>query len=301
MKKSFIISILFVYLLCSAVIASEEEILIIFDASLSMAEDISGGAKYIIAAEAAKKKLGELGNSKKIGLRTIGITLDENAINYISDPSSMCRATKLAVPVKQNNTDSIGNVLDKLTPLGVTPLFYSLKTSLENDFSQTALKHIILITDGGESCGGDPCGYISKIMQTRSDIKIDIVAIGIENNDFDQLQCITKAANGNIYNVKSKSEISRAFDVLIPVAGNISKPEDKNYEQEPRNNSLNEYFPVPEHYKDSSSNISPSEIKNYKRENNNIGGNFKIFHEVPSYSTEKSGIIYKNYTIEVNN
>lgn len=238
MKKLFII-ILSVICLNNTSFAVEEEILILFDSTASMLENFGDNPKYITAVKETKQILKTIQPSKPFGLRIIGINM-ENALDFLVNTDSFCTATKLIEPIKYNNIDNINEKLDLLFPLGTTPLTYSLDKAINNDFSQYSQKHIILITDGGESCNADPCGYIQNIMRTRSDIKIDIIAIGVSGNDLNQLNCLTNYTSGTFINVSTPDELKFALNrIFKPTANKLEKtnridniPFDDNFSQE---------------------------------------------------------------------
>ena len=217
MKKFlFCILLLFITLSADLSIAADEETLIIFDASVSMLENFSGQPKYITAVEEAKTVLDAMDASKSIGLRTIGVPLDVSILSFIQNPAEMCKATRLETPISANNIQAVKSALDRVFPLGTTPLTYALNTAVNYDFSPyAALKHIILVTDGAESCNGDPCKYIRELMQTRRDIKIDIIAIGVNSEDFMQLKCLADSTTGSIINAQNKKELKNAFDSFL--------------------------------------------------------------------------------------
>lgn len=202
---------------------SDEETLIIFDSSISMLSKFHGTPKYISAASAAKYVLDQLPPSKKIGLRIIGLTLDSSLLSIAKNPSDICKTTQLVVPIRPNNIGYIKNSLDTLMPLGTTPLTYTLDMAINYDFSRFAtLKHIILITDGGESCNGDPCKFIKEISIKRNDIKIDVIAISVSGDDFLQLKCISDFTNGKIINISKLSDFQIAFNTFLSVDYSVS-------------------------------------------------------------------------------
>jgi Ca-activated chloride channel family protein len=75
-----------------------------------------------------------------------------------SRQSNNCNDSQLEVPFGMNNHSAIISEIKDLTPRGVTPITYSLLQAA-NDFPpRSGYRNIlILITDGVESCGGDPC------------------------------------------------------------------------------------------------------------------------------------------------
>ena len=235
MKKKFFYLFTIIFFIVQNAFASEE-LLILFDFSVSMADKLGSEAKYKIAANETKKFLDTLNPSSLIGLRVIGIVLDSNIINYLKNFNELCTATKLLVPINSNNIENIKNGLNSLLPLGMTPLEYSLDSAIKYDFSSTAsLKHIILVTDGVDGCNGDPCRYIKELMQYRNDIKIDIIALGVAAEDLEQLKCITNSTHGAVINVDTPEKLKTAYTTLftpqtkLPVQKNVDDIMYKNY------------------------------------------------------------------------
>ncbi len=218
-----------------------EETLILFDSSVSMLENLNGTPKYLQATRAAKNVLQNIPPDKKIGLRIIGIKPDEYIFQYLLSPEKLCSATELLNPISTNNIENISSSLDTIIPLGVTPLKYSLSLAINNDFSNNnELKHIILITDGAESCNENPCNYIQQIMNTRDDIKIDVISFTSNNDELSQLECLTSTTKGKMIQVNSETDFSIAFENIIntmPLQQISIIKDDKN---------LKEFQPMPQ-------------------------------------------------------
>ncbi|MBQ9245837.1 VWA domain-containing protein [bacterium] len=246
MKRFSVYILIILFLVCSNAQAAMEQTLIIFDASISMNDNFYGNPKYVTAVKEAKKVLSTMGNDRNIGLRTIGVKLDATTVlNYLQDPNSMCKATQLDVPIRTNNISYINNTLDEVFPLGTTPLEYTLRTAIQYDFinNNTQLKHIILITDGGESCGGDPCRFIKEVIMHRNDIKIDVIAISVNGDEFNQLQCLAGATNGSILNVSNPSELQNAYSKILPSYNSQYSTTPQNITQMPNNNQVKRSMP----------------------------------------------------------
>lgn len=212
--KRFVLIILFIFFMINLPSIAQEEILIIFDASVSMLDIFDGSPKYISAIKQAKSVLNKLPQNSKIGLRTIGVSIDSALLSLLQNPNELCKSTTLQVPISQNSVSKINSSLDEIFPLGTTPLEYTLSLAVNRDFSEGNYiqKHIILITDGADSCNGNPCRYIRELMSTRNDIKIDIIAIGVNADDFKQLNCISSSTSGTLFNVKNNKEMNMAFN-----------------------------------------------------------------------------------------
>lgn len=201
------------------------EVLFIMDFSGSMKQRLGYAPKAFLAIDAIRAILNETGNQTKIGLRVFGITdrslyeYSEKGVEY--NKHNICTASELVMPIAKYNNENISQILSKYNPEGATPIGYSLRQAIQNDFSpNSSLKHIILITDGYENCGDDPCTYISRIMQLRKDIKIDVIGITVEENQYSKLNCIAKAANGTYYRVDSPTD----FEIKLKQAFRSTTP-----------------------------------------------------------------------------
>lgn len=210
----------------------DSEVLFIMDFSGSMNKHLGYAPKAYLAIDAIRAILSETGEKTKIGLRVFGVT-DRDLYEYSESGQefnklNICTASTLVMPIARYNTENISDVLSRYKAQGATPIGYSLRQAIQNDFSPNAsLKHIILVTDGYENCGDDPCRYISKIMQVRNDIKIDVIGITVDENQYSKLNCIAKATKGNYFSVDSPSDFEikfkQAFSSTTPVV-EVSQP-----------------------------------------------------------------------------
>lgn len=205
---------------------SNTEVLFIVDFSGSMNKRLGYAPKAFLAIDAIRSILNDTGKTTKIGLRIFGIT-DRSIYQYTQsgveyNKHNLCTASELVLPIAKYNNENISDSLSRFKPQGATPIGYSLRQAIQNDFSPNAsLKHIILITDGYETCGDDPCLYISRIMQLRNDIKIDVIGITVTDNQYSQLNCIAQASKGKFFAVNSPEDFEvkfrQAFRSTAPV------------------------------------------------------------------------------------
>lgn len=173
-------------------------VMILLDTSDSMSSGIE------MAKDTAKSLLPEISQHTELGLRTFG---------------GHCGSNLHSKP-KYRNTAKIIEGLDAATPYGRTPIKKTLEETVNNDFFHSQLKKkIILITDGSDTCGGNPCEYIKKLSKVRKDIIIDVILIG--NND--RLKCLSDATNGTFYSVTSKESFTNAFKEIIKSKQNYTE------------------------------------------------------------------------------
>lgn len=188
-------------------IDDEERVLFILDFSNSMGEYLDGKRKFELMTDTMKALLPNLNPNISVGLRVYGQRMGFT-------PMEACRASKLVSPIRRNNSANIGNELLSIKPRGMTPITYSLKQAIKNDFiGFSGKKHIILLTDGGENCDESPCKYVMELIKVRRDVKIDVIAFNIDDeDDLSQLECTSLVTSGKFYNAQTAAELVQSLN-----------------------------------------------------------------------------------------
>ena len=187
-----------------------DKLLFVIDFSNSMSEYINNQTKANQVKELMSTVLPQISPDTKVGLRVYGHTCSFLAYNA-------CRSSELVIPIGYNDPVKIASALYNLRPRGMTPITYSLKQAVKKDFNGTeGIKHIILLTDGGENCDESPCEYAIALMKQRRDIKIDVIAFDVENSDdLAQLKCTADVTGGNFSEADTKAELFRSMEEMI--------------------------------------------------------------------------------------
>lgn len=126
-----------------------------------------------------------------------------------------CSATKQVSPIINANVNSILAGMNSVDIGGATPLVYALDRAAYQDFAYldtTTPKKIVLITDGGENCGGDPCAFARNLMKKRSDIHIDVVLASAYSKS---LSCLASTTGGHMYSVNNLADFSNTLTKTI--------------------------------------------------------------------------------------
>lgn len=165
-------------------IAKQTRILFVFDASKSMIAKHDKTTRMDGAKNLFFKFIDSLSRDKSLqfALRMYGHT-----VKY---PPGDCKDSKLIVPFGINNTAIIKQKVLAATPTGITPIEHSL-TESANDFKDNKTNNIvILITDGIEECGGDPCNARQKLMEKGIIFKPFIIGIGLTPEQIKTFECV---------------------------------------------------------------------------------------------------------------
>ena len=183
--------------------AGPVNILFVLDASYSMKEKLSGEMKMSAAKEVLQNALTRIPNSVNLGLRVFGQS-------YSNLAEIDCRQTSLLVPIGQHNRGAIIKSIRQIEPFGMTPIMFALRQAAEDDFRGVmGPKTVILITDGADTCGGDPCAYLTMLRAHGIRMKVDVVGVDLarEKAAREQLKCITAVSAGKYYEANSSTQL----------------------------------------------------------------------------------------------
>lgn len=178
-------------------------ILFVFDASKSMVAKHENSSRMDGAKNLFYRFIDSLSKDKtmQFALRMYGHT-----VKY---PPGDCRDSRLVVPFAPNNTTLIKQKVSEAKPTGITPIEHSL-TESANDFKDNKTNNIvILITDGIEECGGDPCKARQKLMEKGIVFKPFIIGIGLSPEQIKTFECV-----GTFYDYADNSTFSAISSII---------------------------------------------------------------------------------------
>lgn len=181
-------------------------IIFLLDGSGSMKEDMDGLSKFELSKKIIGKYLDSLAKANpkvETAVRVFGHQYPSSAKN--------CKDSRLEIPFGKNTSVQVKSRLDAITPQGWTAISYSLE-QCANDFPEdaTVKNAIVLITDGIETCGGDPCAVAASFQQKRIAIKPYIIGLGIPKENQNFFDCA-----GKFFDVVNTNTFREAMSVAI--------------------------------------------------------------------------------------
>ncbi|MCW5819518.1 MAG: VWA domain-containing protein [Trueperaceae bacterium] len=200
--------------------AAQPAIEVIFDASGSMGRELPSGEQRITAAKHALTTLVNevLPEGAPFALRAFG---------HIA-PSS-CE-TRLDVPLAPLDRAKALAAVQAIAPklLSQTPIADSL-AAVPQDLAQAGgARTVILITDGAESCGGDPVAAVREA-RSKGPLDLAIVSLGLEPDAlavFEKLAADVGASYVDVGSYEALSEavaeaLNPAFEVYDAATGEL--------------------------------------------------------------------------------
>jgi len=188
--------------------AATTNMLFILDGSNSMWGQVDGVAKIDTAKQVLGNLLSDLAADTKVGLMAYGHRL-----------KGSCEDVEMMSGIGEQDPKAIAAMVGDITPRGKTPISFAL------DLSSTAFagheednNNIVLISDGIETCGGDPCATTKDLMKLGINVRVHAVGFDVDADTRAQLKCIADAGNGTYFDADSTENFQKAMDAVQQVA-----------------------------------------------------------------------------------
>lgn len=187
----------------------KSRVLILLDASGSMRGQWEGERKFDLARRKLFHVVDSINNaspSTEFALRLFGH-------QHYRDEEN-CLDTRLEVSFRQNNANSINTAILNAKPQGQTPIAYSLSQAAYDFPKDYEFQNaIILITDGIETCDGDPCNSARTLVDNRITLKPYVIGLGLEQDQKSLFNCV-----GPYFDVVDEKSFDVAFKEIIQEA-----------------------------------------------------------------------------------
>jgi hypothetical protein len=195
-------------------------ILFLLDCSYSMKEKLGGGVQKMEAAkQVLQEALSRIPADINVGLRVFGQGMGSGFAGF-DNPFVDCRMTALLVPMGVGNRRSIIEKVRNMRPYGMTPLEFALHQAAEDDLSACkGQKVLILISDGCDTCGGDPCRFIRQLPMLGIKLKADVVGLDIhDRRSRNELNCVADSSGGKYYDANTAAQLIESVSKSVNTA-----------------------------------------------------------------------------------
>lgn len=163
---------------------------LILDASGSMLQSGADGRRIDVARRALASFLTDnLPDGTPVALRTFGDTAPDSC------------ATNLRVPLMPLNREYLAGVIGTTEPVNLakTPIAESLIATQSDLSTATGPRIVVLVTDGEETCDGDPAAAIRALRDAGLDVTVNIVGFAVGDAALAQTFTDWAALGGGTY------------------------------------------------------------------------------------------------------
>lgn len=194
-------------ILCTATpIWAETATVLLFDASGSMWNRLEGDLSRI---EVARDVVG-----------TYVIERDPEApyaiVAYGHRRKGDCGDVEVITPMGLHIGGGQANRIVALNPQGMTPLTDALQVARDQIPPTAKAADIVLITDGLENCGGDPCALAARFAAEGIALRAHVVGFGMAEGEIGALSCLPEQTGGLLLEAATGAELTAALAQVTP-------------------------------------------------------------------------------------
>ena len=128
------------------------------------------------------------------------------------------------MPFSDYNREPIRAAVSGLRPTGQTPIAFALDQAARDFGSLASDRAVVLVTDGIESCGGDPARAARDL--AAQGIMVHVIGFGLGNaadEDTWSLQAIANASGGRYVTAGSAEELKEALAATVATSFSVYK------------------------------------------------------------------------------
>ncbi|MFO7288960.1 D-amino-acid dehydrogenase [Planifilum fulgidum] len=184
---------------------------ILLDASGSMAGRVSGGVKMDLAKKAIHDFVSKLPEGAQVALRVYG----HKGSNQQKDKELSCKSTEVVYPLGAYDKSSFQKSLGKFRPTGWTPLAAAIeqaKNDLSGKTGENVENIIYVVSDGIETCGGDPVKAAKELHESEIQAIVNIIGFDVDNEGQRALKKVAEAGGGKYTTVSTGEDLKKHLE-----------------------------------------------------------------------------------------
>lgn len=182
-----------------------EDAILVFDASGSMQRlAYSGETRMSLARAAARAVVPAAAKVRNLGLVTYG-----------PGRASRCANIELKVPPQPDAAAPILAEIERMPTGGETPLTAAVEGAADVLDYKARKAAIVLITDGDENCGGDPCETGRRLAATAVGLKVHVISFRIGTIPRFRAACLAETTGGIFVPTDTLEELTEALSRVL--------------------------------------------------------------------------------------
>ena len=190
--------------ICWSSTVPSSNLVFIFDASGSMGAQIQGKMKIDIAKEAITTLINDLPAGGNVGL-----------VAYGHRQKGDCNDVEELAPLGPLDKGALIKKIKSLEHKGKTPITRSVQKVAEGLKTLEDETTIVLISDGEETCDGDPCAMVKALKTSGIKFVMHVIGFDVTDKEKAQLSCLAEAGGGSYFTAKNAGELTAAARKVV--------------------------------------------------------------------------------------
>ncbi|CAM3715646.1 vWA domain-containing protein [Mesobacillus thioparans] len=186
---------------------AEEKAIILLDASSSMLQQSEGRVKMDIAKDAVKSFAKTIGQSAEVSLVVYG----HQGSDSDSDKETSCSGIEEVYPMGKYSKENFNGAVDSFESKGWTPLAGAIEKAAEMSAGHEGSVTIYIVSDGAETCDGDPVQASKDLVANSSNHSVNIIGFDVDSKAEDQLKAVAEAGNGEYFKADNPEELKNTI------------------------------------------------------------------------------------------
>lgn len=190
---------------------------IILDGSGSMGNVIDGKTMMDIAKDSIKDFAASLPEGANIALRIYG----HKGTGSDKDKELSCSSNELIYEMQGYDANLLNEALAPIKPAGWTPLADAIeqaKSDLSQYDSKTNTNIVYLVSDGIETCNGDPVAKAKELADSDIQPIVNVIGFDLDAKGQQQLKEVAEAARGMYHNARNQAELQHELEKAKKIA-----------------------------------------------------------------------------------
>ncbi len=189
------------------IVLATSDLEFIVDLSGSMRKKQGELTQFQAAQAALAGALKKIPEGSYVAVRVYGHRIEQ------SDKAKSCQDTEAIFPLAPVNPTIIQQSIAALSPKGYTPMAYALQQA-QQDFDATRENDrvIILLSDGEETCDGDPAKTVTAMKSAGFNVTVHTIGFNVGGTTRQQLEAIAAAGGGGYYDAHGPAALEMALE-----------------------------------------------------------------------------------------
>jgi Ca-activated chloride channel homolog len=177
--------------------------IILLDAKSSMLLSQDGQLTLEVIKNSINRFVKIIGQSNEISLIVYG----HKNKNSESDHAGACHAAEEIYSMGAFDEVQFKQSLKSIEGNGESPLAQAMQKAVEISEDEDELVSMYVISNGAETCNGDPVKEVEKFMNKNVDRAVHIIGLEVDENAEDMLKELSILGKGTYYSAKNEEEL----------------------------------------------------------------------------------------------